>query len=752
MILFKKNIWFLFYLIALIGFLIFSVAVYQKYESILSDAKSDQLYLTKLYQNRLNSIFSQHETLQNLIARQYQRDPYFETETFTTVLSLNPLLIDIWLFSKEGDLKLSTFPVIAFPNLLKNKNTKQWFQEALTSDRIVIGRVYLQKNTNKWVLPIRKRITDKTGNIIAVISTGIDLSMILKRWNKEISSENTIEAVLNNGAFRIFRTGLKQNQYASYFNTPLSKQNFSYLKNQQPNNYSITNSYSQSDHNFNGKKTLNTIGYNGRYDLWISTEISYIQIFKSLPKLLASYVIFYILIMSCIFLLFRWIDRIEKSKYSIMTYKAEHDALTGLPNRTLLKKQFYKLQKKQETPFALLYLDLDNFKNINDIFGHSYGDQILIELSKRLSKQNGVAARYSGDEFIIFLESNNKSEIAEYSEELLRVITLPYLIDQHTFKITGSIGIACFPDDAANIETLLSYADNSLFMAKKRKNNFLFFSKDIYHKRMHNTEIEQALHSAIANKEISLVYQPQLNSKKELLGVETLVRWNNKKLGFIGPDVFIPIAENTGIMPELGLYIMHKSMLEIATLKEQENFDFTLSINVSAQQFMQPNFIRKLIQASIYYAIDKTSIIIEITESLFIENLESLLPIFNQMKDYGISLSLDDFGTGYSSLSMLKKIPFDELKIDKSFVDHITDNQTDKEMVKSIIAMGRNLGLSVLAEGVETQEQVDILKEANCDIFQGYYFSKPIPASELADFARKHKKHKPKTDLLYQSV
>ena len=751
MILFKKNIWLLFYLIAFIGAMIFGIAIYQKYNDTLNEAKKEQLYLTKLYQNRFNAIFGKHETLQNLIAREYQRDPYFEVETFATVLRLNPLLLDIWLFSKEGDLKLSTFPEFPFLNQLQNKKTRKWFQEALSSDQMIIGQTYLHKNMNKWILPMHKRISGKNGETIAVISSGIDLAMLLTRWNKEISSANTIEAILANSEFGLLRTGLKTDQYGAYYNSALSQKDISQLNSQQLEIKDL-NTYLQHDDDINGQKILHTIGYNKHYKLWVSTKISYSLIFQNIYKYWAFCFAFYMLIMICIFLLFRWVNQIEKSKYSAMTYKAEHDTLTGLPNKTLLKKQFYKLQKNAETPFALLYLDLDNFKNINDIFGHSYGDKILIELSNRLSIQSGVVARYSGDEFIIFVESGNKEEIAIYSEALLMSIALPFLIAHNAFKITGSIGIACFPDDTKNIETLLSYADSSLFMAKKRKNNFLFFSKEIYHKRIRNTEVEQALHSAVANKEISLVYQPQLNSKKELLGVEALVRWNNKKLGFVGPDVFIPIAENAGLMPELGLYIMHKAMLEVATLKEQTGFEFTLSINVSAKQFMQPNFIKKLRQACIYYAIDKTSIIIEITESLFIENLDTLLPIFNQMKSYGISLSLDDFGTGYSSLSMLKKVPFDELKIDKSFVDFITENQTDKEMVKSIIAMGKNLGLSVLAEGVETQEQVEILQQANCDIFQGYYFSKPISIHELESFARKHKKAKVKQGLLCQAL
>ena len=290
------------------------------------------------------------------------------------------------------------------------------------------------------------------------------------------------------------------------------------------------------------------------------------------------------------------------------------------------------------------------------------------------------------------------------------------------------------------MEGLLSYADSSMQLAQQRKNHYQFFSKSDYAQLTRNIEIEQALRRAIENKEISLVYQPQLDKKQKLVGVEALVRWNSKKLGFVAPDEFIPIAEESGYMPQLGLYIMHQAMKEIAQLQKQAQLPFKLSINVSAKQFMQSDFTRKLLEACAFHAIDPAIITLEITENLFIDRLERLLPIFNEIKAYKVSLSLDDFGTGYSSLSMLRKVPIDELKIDKSFVDHITDDQSDKEMIESIINMGKTLGMAVLAEGVETQAHVQILKNAGCDIFQGYYFSKPLALEELRLFIKQQQR------------
>jgi len=745
---FKKNIWLLFYLVVFIGTTLLASTVYIKHEEILNETKHDQLYLTKIYHNHLNALFTEHEILHNLIGNEYLKDPNFNRKTFANVLKLNPLLLDIAIFSKQGDLQLSTlFPVAnSRTNLLENSHTRPWFQETLDTERMVIGKPYLLQAINKWILPIRKKITDSQGETLAVISTGIDLAMLTQRWYEENNHQSTMQATLDHGAFRILRTNLSLDNYPHYYDKSqpdniLFNQTLSQLKTRLTvKNGQNTASFIQDLALLETGKVIYTIAYNERFRFWISAETPYQLVLQKLYRHSFTYSVFYLLLIIIVFSLVSWIVKIEKSKIDELSYKAEHDALTGLANRTVIKKHFRQLQRKTEKPFALLYLDLDHFKNINDTFGHSYGDLILIEVAKRivqsLASHHGLAARYSGDEFVIFLESGDKAEIAAYAQSLLKGASLPYLINQDVFKISSSIGIACFPDDATDIETLLSYADNSMFMAKKKKNQYLFFSKSVHHQLMRNIEIEQALHHALIHDEITLVYQPQLDRNQKLFGVEALVRWNSKKLGNVPPNLFIPIAEEIGLMPKLGLYIMHKAMQEISSLQIREDLHFKLSINVSVRQFIQIDFIDKLMDACKKYSSAQIAITIEITESLFIESLDALLPIFHKMKANYISLSLDDFGTGYSSLSMLKELPIDELKIDKSFIDHIAKNNSDKAMVKSIIGMGKNLGLLVLAEGVEDKRQVEILKEAGCDVFQGYYFSKPLSLKDLAVFAK----------------
>ncbi len=759
MLLLKKNIYLLFFLIAFIGAMLFSAIVYHEYSDILKDAKNDQLYLSQLHQQRLEALFHEQETLHNLLAQEYSAHASFDKQRVDTVLSLNPLILDIWIFSPDGNLQYATLANAAFPNLLQCQNSQPWFKQTLASEHMVIGRAYLLESINKWILPLRKKITDQHGNTVAVSSIGIDLAMLQKQWAKNTYDQNTMQVIINDGAFPILHSTLTPEQQPYYYASPLADnslfaQDLSQLKTRlSAKKDSNSESFLQARGATATEKVLYTLSYNGRYQFWTAVDTPYRLILQQVYQHCLLYFVIYLLIIMGIFLLFRWIDKIDKLKIAELTYKAEHDALTGLPNRTLLKKQFYKLQAEQ-SPFALLYLDLDNFKNMNDSFGHSYGDKVLIEVGQRiqqsLSAYKGAAARYSGDDFIIFLQSANKKEIAEYATGLLERIARPYLINNNHFRISSSVGIARFPDDAVQIEKLLSYADSSMALAKKNKEQYFFFSKEQHAQLLRHTEIEQALRHAIENKEISLVYQPQLDREQRLVGVEALVRWHSEELGFIGPDIFIPIAEESGLMPQLGLYIMDKAMQEIAALQQQQ-LTFRLSINVSVRQFTQVDFLDKLLQACALHNIDKSRISIEITESLFIESLDTLLPIFNEMKAQGITLSLDDFGTGYSSLNMLRQVPIDELKIDKSFVDHISDKQADKEMLKSIISMGKNLGISVLAEGVETPQQVAILQQAECDLFQGYYFSKPLTIDDLASFAEKQKNIAATARWLYQA-
>lgn len=673
----------------------------------------------------MHKLFKHMESLTYIIDKQYQT-PEFEEHFFNIVTQQYPLIDSIAIFSQQKQLKVGS---IEQSLITQNKH----FLKARHNNRLVIGETYFSHQSQQWLIPIYKAINTVSEPEILVLT--LKLAQLNDTW-KEVYHKNTLQITLAGTLTPIFRAHLSPSRYASFYSQRVTAQDLnlkSYLRSFK--NPALAHTKIAT---INQEERLFTVIYDKEFHFWVSADTPYSQIWDQLLYHSTFYLILYVLSLTSIWAMIRWTINVEESKINVLTYEMNHDALTGLPNRNALIDHF-KQAATQKTPFALLYVDLDKFKNINDSFGHSCGDDLLIEVAKRVKKSvsqyQGTALRYSGDEFVCLVNSSDKILLQHCAAHISDTVSQPYLIGQDAFRINASIGIACYPEDAQDVETLLSYADNSMIVAKQNQNQCAFFSKTAHYQLTRRVELEQALHSAIQEKEISIVYQPQVNADNTLFGVEALVRWNSQELGFVGPDEFIPIAEEVGLMPKLGLYIMQQAIREISQLQQLLDQHFCLSINVSVRQFIQIDFIEKLIEITQRYSKEKPlTITVEITESLFIENLEALMPLFHKLKNNRIVLSLDDFGTGYSSLSLLRNVPIDELKIDKSFVAHIATNKTDKAMVESIINMGKSLGLSVLAEGVETREQADILLNAGCDLFQGYLFAKPMTLEQLKNY------------------
>jgi predicted signal transduction protein with EAL and GGDEF domain len=346
-----------------------------------------------------------------------------------------------------------------------------------------------------------------------------------------------------------------------------------------------------------------------------------------------------------------------------------------------------------------------------------------------------MLVRQGGDEFLILKPIENLEEITKYLESLIDEEHKEYKINNQKFRISFSIGVVKCPKNVKTIDELLSMADIAMYDAKKRKNSYSFYDEELQRDVLLKADIEQELRGAIKNNEIWIVYQPQLYANNQkIYGVEALVRWENKRLGFVGPDKFISVAEKSGLIVELGEYIFRKSLEEIAALKSELGVDFRLSINISVAQFMQKEFLKRCLKIINEYEFDKKSLTFEVTESMMIEQTDKVLPILNAIKEEGIEISMDDFGTGYSSLSTLHALPIDELKIDKSFIDVILSDTKEELLVESIINIGKNFNMKTLAEGVEDLQQLQKLQELSCDIIQGYYFSKPLKIAALKEY------------------
>ena len=433
-------------------------------------------------------------------------------------------------------------------------------------------------------------------------------------------------------------------------------------------------------------------------------------------------------------------------------FQAYHDYLTKLGNRRYfieLLEDAIKIQKNDDKYMYLLLIDLDHFKTINDTLGHDIGDVLLIEVANRMKSLSNVynsrVARLGGDEFCVLSRSCVSKEeclakALEFAESLLDAIKQTYVIEEHHLYISASIGVSVIDNPKMTANTFIKEADIAMYEAKsKGRDGVIIFNDELSQRVERKLDIERLLHFALEKNEITLRYQPQYDNKDNLVGCEVLVRWNNEQLGFVGPDEFIPIAEQTGIIIELGYYILEESFKTLSDW-DKKGIDLKqLSINISVRQLFHTTFmndVEKLCKKYLNAGLNKR-LVFEVTETSVAEDVDKLIYIMNQIKQHGIRFSMDDFGTGYSSLSYLRQIPIDELKIDKSFIFELDDFDDDKNMVKTILTIAKSLDISTVAEGVETQKQKDFLIKENCDILQGYHYSKPISKDEFEDFLAK---------------
>jgi len=420
--------------------------------------------------------------------------------------------------------------------------------------------------------------------------------------------------------------------------------------------------------------------------------------------------------------------------------QAYYDVLTHLPNSRLLNDRIQLAQSKSERNKrfgCIIYIDIDNFKLINDSYGHAAGDRLLISIAQRFKKLlrgSDTAARIGGDEFIILLEDIHGEEetallhCVVVANKILEAICRPINLDHTTFTTSASLGICLFIDKTTSAENLIRRADSAMYAAKQSgKSQFQFYDSKIQETADHHNQLKNDLQSAIQNNELTLHYQPQIDKERKIIGAEALLRWQHPAFGFVPPFEFIPLAEETKAIVPIGEWVFTEACKQLAAWQQADQTKhFKLSVNVSAIQFNQTNFISCIMDAIEKTQCDPKGLIIELTESAILDSFEEIVPKMNQLKTLGIAFSLDDFGTGHSSLSVLRNLPLDELKIDRSFVSPLPDNTEDEAIVQTIIAMGKSLSLSIIAEGVETEEQASLLLESGCHNLQGYLFSKPV--------------------------
>lgn len=431
-----------------------------------------------------------------------------------------------------------------------------------------------------------------------------------------------------------------------------------------------------------------------------------------------------------------------------LSYLAHHDVVTELPNRAFFIERLehaLKLARSRHTALAVLFLDLDRFKNINDTLGHSMGDLLLQQLGQRLRTcvaEEDTLARLGGDEFTLLLENTHEVRVTQTVNQILQVMTQPFHLDEHEVFVTTSIGVGYYPQHGSDVHELLKHADAAMYCAKQRgRNTWQVYAADMTQTSLERLNLETELRYALERNEFVLHYQPQLQlSNDHVHAVEALLRWQSSSRGLISPDVFIPVLEETGMIASVGRWVLYTACAQ-AQHWRQSGYALQMAVNISSVQFRADDFITYLAQVLAETGLPAEYLELEITESVIMENAAETITRLQALSDMGVRLAIDDFGTGYSSLSYLKRFPIHTLKIDRSFVNDIAKDRDDAAIVKTIVDMGHNMKLTVVAEGVETVEQLSFLRDCDCDSMQGYWLSRPLNADDFMSFLQTEDNH-----------
>jgi diguanylate cyclase (GGDEF)-like protein/PAS domain S-box-containing protein len=439
-------------------------------------------------------------------------------------------------------------------------------------------------------------------------------------------------------------------------------------------------------------------------------------------------------------------DVTQKKKFEKqISFQLNHDALTSLPNRILFKDRInYALTQAQRnnSKFAVLYMDMDRFKTINDSMGHPAGDQLLRMMSKRIVdclRESDTLARIGGDEFLLLMpELGAISDVEVLIKKMHLLLYEPFSVEKQDIFVSFSIGISVFPEDGKNADTLIKHADMAMYQSKRqKKGGYQFFSNNLITQFQPNLAIENDIRKALSEDQFEVYFQPQFNVKAhKISGVEALIRWNHPEKGLIMPDAFIPLAEESDLICDIGNWVLEASMKTFQQWNNNSALrDITLAINISALQFAQNNFCSIVLNCMRKYQINGSQIELEITENVVLQDIKQVISKFKFLSRYGVRFAIDDFGMGYSSLSYLQELPLNNLKIDRSFISSIQSSKDSSSIISAVVSMAKEMNMEIVAEGVETEVQLNYIRNIGCPIVQGYYFAKPMPTADAKNLA-----------------
>ncbi|MGC8122035.1 putative bifunctional diguanylate cyclase/phosphodiesterase [Marinobacter sp. VGCF2001] len=743
----KRNIWTLYFLVVTVGLLLLLVSLYQRWDEMRSDETAYQLARAELISQSVHSLFRTQELVLDVVGRELlnRGDALTgrqETPLLDSILSVNPALVGFGLARPDGQLvRISTnMDTSRLPNLLENPSTADGFRQALASEAMVVGRTYYMGALGEWLIPIRKALRANDGTVVAVMTAGLRLGASGSVLSEDLHDGPDDSVILFREVDKyvqfLSREGADPERYSAekvdpdwlVRNSDVEDQIGSSLAALKSNPRAVSLRMTRDSRDY-----LLAASYDPRFQLWTISETRFAPIYRKFLATLVPYGFGFVLGAWLLYLLFRIIDRAEQERREELLHQARHDELTGLLNRTGLLARL-KSRVSNTRPFSLVVINIDNFSGINDRFGLEYGDSALAEFGRRLerlSEKHDDLARLGGDEFAIVTPNTDLASLKLACRGLIDDLTQMFEVGRLRLQVGASVGVARYPDDGDSLSKLIRSAHLALYDAKESRNSVCIYRAEMEAAYLRRLSVEQRLRYGLAAGDLYMVYQPQVDEDGKTVGLEALVRWQDEELGFVSPAEFVEVAEKSGLMLPLGNFVLDTCLAEFRKLLDQRPESLDLAINISVIQFCQPDFVNVVLDALKTHGVAPESLVLEITETLFMGNLEQGLQTICKLREHGIRLAMDDFGTGYSSLSLLRQLPLDELKIDKSFVDDLVADKKAANMIRSIVAIAQSHNMSLIAEGVEEQEQALALINMGCLRFQGYYFSRPLPMADI---------------------
>lgn len=754
MTLIKNNLWTLFGLLLAGGFILLSVLLNYEWQDLKKEYRIYSQNNVALSAQALNSSLRNKELMLDLIGRDIVANNN-SSEKLSTIKVLNNILLEnlvstgFVLYNAQGQILYFSANLAPsdFVNLKQSEHTHESFTRTLKSNKMVVGRTYFNETLQEWIIPIRKALRDENAEVIAVIATGMALSEGDKYLNVLHSTQDDYLLITRELDGYIQYSSDKNADIATYTLTQANtKQYFGVLEEELVKQLGKTKQALKSseevfsfDSKVQGKAYITSVKFDNRYELWIVAQVAITPIKQQFYKKVAVHCVVYLLVSIVLFLGFRFFNKVEQKRHQELFYLSRHDDLTKLPNRKALRDYF---NAHIDAPFILAIINITNLSYMNNRFGMEYGDKAIKAFAQSLEVQFTVpflVFRNSGNEFCIITPSKESENRPDLFEITLKSAIRHYEANNNERPINISVGVANYPDHGATKSKLVRCAHLANQWAKDTGNWLCYYQSDIEIAYLRRVKIEERLTIALAEKTLFMAYQCQVNEQGEILAMEALVRWKDDELGMVSPAEFITIAEQSDLIYKIGDFVLECSISEFVTMQKHSNTPLELAINISVMQFQSSAFIPTLLRCLQTHNLAPQSIVLEITESLFMDNLDNVVATIKSLKSQGIRFSMDDFGTGYSSLSLLRNLPIDELKIDKSFIDDILTDPKSNSMVQSIIAIANSHNLSVIAEGVEEQAQFDMLVDIGCKRFQGYYFYKPVAASTVSEYLQQCK-------------